>query len=221
MKNTIQIFVFTVVALFASLCLKPSIANAYTFSSDLRIGSSGEGVIALQDKLIELGFKIPAIQNQGVPKGYFGGQTLSAVIQYQRSKGLPATGFVGPLTRGKLNTDDNTVSLKLLSPNGGEEWAASSTKRISWRIDGGKSQNNKVDIYLDKYTVIYCIKAPCPGRYDPTYTLDKGISGDFAYNWIVGTDIDNRPIQKGTYSMKVCLAGTEKCDQSDFYFIVN
>lgn len=39
------------------------------------------------------------------PTNYFGDKTLAAVKKYQLSNSLPDTGFVGPLTRGKLNTE--------------------------------------------------------------------------------------------------------------------
>lgn len=81
-------------------------------SGDLRMGSSGADVVLLQTRLIELGFKIPAIENGSIDKGYFGGQTQSAVIHYQQSVGLPSTGFVGPLTRASLSSkaDNNAQS---------------------------------------------------------------------------------------------------------------
>jgi peptidoglycan hydrolase-like protein with peptidoglycan-binding domain len=37
------------------------------------------------------------------PNGYFGNQTLKAIKEYQKSKGITATGNVGPLTRKVLN----------------------------------------------------------------------------------------------------------------------
>lgn len=64
----------------------------YKFTRDLRVGSFGNDVVKLQERL-------------GVsPTWYiFGPKTLSAVLAYQRAQGLPTTGYVGPLTRAKLN----------------------------------------------------------------------------------------------------------------------
>lgn len=78
-------------------------AQGYTFSSNLSVGSSGPAVVALQTALIAQGFNIPAIASGAASKGYFGSQTQSAVKAYQASKGIPSTGFVGPLTRAALN----------------------------------------------------------------------------------------------------------------------
>jgi peptidoglycan hydrolase-like protein with peptidoglycan-binding domain len=65
-------------------------------NQDLTVGSTGTGVIQLQAILSELGYlNIPV----GVPLGYFGQMTKSAVAQYQTSVGVPSTGYFGPMTR--------------------------------------------------------------------------------------------------------------------------
>jgi hypothetical protein len=79
-------------------------AEAYAFTKDLHIGSSGTDVTELQKVLIAEGFDIPAITKGGAAYGTFGGQTLSAVIAYQRAHGVsPAKGYVSTLTRAELN----------------------------------------------------------------------------------------------------------------------
>lgn len=39
------------------------------------------------------------------PTGFFGAKTLGAVKKYQLDKGLPSTGYVGPMTRTKLQSE--------------------------------------------------------------------------------------------------------------------
>lgn len=78
-------------------------AQSYQFSTNLTVGSTGSDVSALQTWLIANGFSIPSVASGAASKGYFGSQTKSAVAKYQASVGLPSTGFVGPLTRTKLN----------------------------------------------------------------------------------------------------------------------
>lgn len=73
------------------------------FNTNLTVGSTGADVSALQSWLISKGFSIPSISSGAAQPGYFGAQTKAAVTAYQASVGLPATGFVGPLTRGILN----------------------------------------------------------------------------------------------------------------------
>ena len=80
-------------------------AAAYNFTQDLHLGMSGTDVTELQKFLIASGFDIPAITKGGQAYGYFGGQTLSAVIAFQKANGItPAAGYVGALTRAVLNS---------------------------------------------------------------------------------------------------------------------
>ncbi|NEP47707.1 MAG: peptidoglycan-binding protein [Moorea sp. SIO3C2] len=62
----------------------------------LREGRSGSDVTQVQRRLRELGY----FNRQ--PTGYFGSITENAVIRFQRKKGLPADGEVGPRTRAAL-----------------------------------------------------------------------------------------------------------------------
>ena len=78
-------------------------AATTTFSTNLTVGSKGADVSALQTWLISNGFHISSIESGATTPGYFGSQTQSAVKLYQASKGIPNTGFVGPLTRAALN----------------------------------------------------------------------------------------------------------------------
>jgi len=83
-----------------------SMTNA--FNTNLRLGSRGADVVALQSFLESKGLlTMPA----GVAKGSFGPLTRSAVVAYQISKGVtPASGFFGPLTRAVANSDTAVVT---------------------------------------------------------------------------------------------------------------
>lgn len=72
--------------------------STFNFTTDLSEGMSSEDVKQLQAKLRKEGFFSFATDT-----GYFGPITKQAVIAYQKSKSLPTTGFVGPLTRAELN----------------------------------------------------------------------------------------------------------------------
>ena len=86
-------------------------AQGYTFNTNLTVGSTGADVVALQTALMAAGHNIPAIASGAVAKGYFGSQTKAAVQAYQTSKGVPSTGFVGPLTRGALNAGGGVAAV--------------------------------------------------------------------------------------------------------------
>ena len=74
-------------------------------SSSFGVGSTKkEDIVLLQNFLIENGFL------QTTATGYFGKLTLAAVKAYQKSLGLPSTGYVGPLTRDALSKHCENVS---------------------------------------------------------------------------------------------------------------
>lgn len=92
-------------------------AQGQAFNVNLQVGSTGADVSALQSVLIQNGFSIPSISNGSAAPGYFGSQTLTAVKAYQASRGIPNTGFVGPLTRAALNSG-STGSVTTSCPAG-------------------------------------------------------------------------------------------------------
>jgi peptidoglycan hydrolase-like protein with peptidoglycan-binding domain len=59
-------------------------------------GASGPDVTALQQRLTALGY------NTGTADGNFGAGTLTAVMNFQRAKNLPADGVVGATTWAAL-----------------------------------------------------------------------------------------------------------------------
>ncbi len=107
MKKALIASLATSALVLGSFAMSALSANAYVFSSNLSVGSTGADVTALQTWLVSKGFlTMPA----GVSTGYFGSLTKAAVVAYQASAGLPATGYVGPLTRGQLNAGGTTMN---------------------------------------------------------------------------------------------------------------
>jgi hypothetical protein len=80
--------------------VSPVVVPKTVFRSSLGLGSKGQEVVALQQKLRELGFfKFPT------NTGYYGSVTKAAVIAFQKKYNLkPYPGIVGPLTRAALNS---------------------------------------------------------------------------------------------------------------------
>jgi hypothetical protein len=67
-----------------------------TSGGDLKVGSKGPEVVALQNKLKEAGFY------SGNADGDFGPKTNKAVKDFQKANGLKPDGLVGPVTKKKL-----------------------------------------------------------------------------------------------------------------------
>ncbi|MBU3668867.1 MAG: hypothetical protein FGM57_02785 [Candidatus Taylorbacteria bacterium] len=70
----------------------------YVFKKDLTVNMEGVEVLELQKFLKKGGFLLVE------PNGYFGPSTRSALMRYQRTQRLPATGFFGPRTRALVNS---------------------------------------------------------------------------------------------------------------------
>ena len=88
--------------------------TGYTFSTDLMVGSKGADVMNLQKVLnMNAATQVSSGTSAGAP-GYetstFGPATKAAVMKWQKSAGLPATGYFGPLSRAKVNAMSSTTS---------------------------------------------------------------------------------------------------------------
>ncbi|MDO8469619.1 MAG: peptidoglycan-binding protein [bacterium] len=75
-----------------------------SFSRNLQFNSHGEDVRQLQTFLNSNGFPVAAggAGSPGHETNLFGNATRAALARYQASIGLPATGYLGPLTRTKI-----------------------------------------------------------------------------------------------------------------------
>jgi peptidoglycan hydrolase-like protein with peptidoglycan-binding domain len=99
----------------------------------LSIGSRGQAVVELQGFLSELGFlTVP----RGVALGYFGPLTRSALMTYQASRGVAATGILDVTTRLALQShlvannwmsSSNTVSINSNTSSSGSNTSSNSS----------------------------------------------------------------------------------------------
>lgn len=96
--------------LIALSVLGPVGITSASIDKNLKFGQRDSEVKELQEFLITKGLL------KTTPSTYFGGMTFSAVKAYQKSIGVSPTGFVGVLTREKINADilsakkDSTVA---------------------------------------------------------------------------------------------------------------
>lgn len=72
-------------------------------NQDMTLGSTGQGVVVLQALMSEMGYlNVPS----GVPFGYYGSLTKSAVARYQASTNVsPPVGYYGPITKVSMHDD--------------------------------------------------------------------------------------------------------------------
>jgi hypothetical protein len=79
----------------------PSTTTAFApITQNLQVGASGQNVVNLQHFLEIKGvLTLPAETSEG----YFGNLTKQALIAFQKSVSLPATGYCGPMTRQTIN----------------------------------------------------------------------------------------------------------------------
>lgn len=117
MKHKIAGFVLTTLVVAAVLIAESASAQTYVTTStgtkfvpgypailqgrDLSRGATGPDVALLQGFLIELDLLVVP---PGVPLGYYGSLTASAVARYQTSQGVISTGYFGPLTKQAMTT---------------------------------------------------------------------------------------------------------------------
>jgi peptidoglycan hydrolase-like protein with peptidoglycan-binding domain len=85
--------------LFANLFPSQATTTRSIIGSNLQIGASGNDVITLQKFLESKGF---LTMPTGMTEGYFGSLTKKALIAFQASVGLPATGYCGSMTRSVI-----------------------------------------------------------------------------------------------------------------------
>lgn len=143
----------------------------HTFNANLRIGSGGDEVAALQKVLFTEGFDAGS---SGKNAGIYDDAVASAVSGFQQKyaneiltpNGLQyGTGFVGAATRKKLNQlygcgayptpkpepipmPPTSASIKVLSPNGGEKIVLGKPYIISWEGIRTSFPQDNLSVYL-------------------------------------------------------------------------
>ncbi len=82
-----------------------NISHPFAFTRNLSLNQTNADVKTLQQFLNTHGFTVTT-QGPGSPGNettFFGRATYLALIKFQKSVGLPATGWFGPMTRGKIS----------------------------------------------------------------------------------------------------------------------
>src|SRR4029077_16206960 len=76
---------------------------------NLEVGAFGDEVKNLHRKLIRHGLRIPSSE---LDRAFFGPATRNAVLEWQRTHGLPVTGIVDEVTNGALEAAPQPASVQ-------------------------------------------------------------------------------------------------------------
>lgn len=131
-------------------------------SPTLRQGARGIAVVALQ---IRLNQKIPPGGRRIKADSHFGPLTQTAVITFQRSKGLSPDGVVGPLTWAALDRD----LAPIVSVDHGRRLIAQPTQMTCWAASTAM---------INRSTVPQVIAATPQDMIGPNGGLGNGSAGD-------------------------------------------
>lgn len=96
-------FVVATAAVFVTAAQARAESPNILVGQDLALGSSGQSVVVLQALLSEMGYlNVPV----GIPLGYYGSMTRSALASYQARLGVnPAAGYYGDTTKSAMHSD--------------------------------------------------------------------------------------------------------------------
>jgi lipoprotein-anchoring transpeptidase ErfK/SrfK len=122
----------------------------------LRSGDSGDAVLALQQRLVELGYWV------GEPDGSYGLTTQQAVMAFQKAEGLDRDGVAGPQTMAQL-----PVAGRVTAGGNGDMIEVDLSRQLLFVIDDG--------------AVVWAINTStgASGTSTPpgTFTIDREIDG--------------------------------------------
>ena len=188
----------------------------FVFTRDLEMGMSVADVVYLHDLLIKKGYLTPTGSQTS---SLFEEATRLAVISYQSDYGLPATGYVGPITRAKLNTEPCVPGHGVLVPE--------------IAVIYPNSPSDTLTPNLTDTRIVWT------SNYNPSLVTIKinGSGGNFAATTTSGTATSTYIIPRGSlnlstgaYMIEICdptredprqEPGKELCDSGQSYFNID
>jgi peptidoglycan hydrolase-like protein with peptidoglycan-binding domain len=116
------------------LSANPRVQTAAANNPPFRKGASGDGVAAVQQALVDLGYPMPITTAQGKADGIYGDETVATVAQFQRDERLSPDGIAGHDTLHRL--DERYLRIErdeLLArvPVDPRDWAVSTARSTS------------------------------------------------------------------------------------------
>ncbi len=115
--------------------------------------------------------------------------------------------------------------ITLLSPNGeeSEPWQVDTYKGITWKYPASSSSTSQARFSITLKPAnfgggSYTPATNPPGGYYLLANTTTNGTSPFFYSWKVGRDSKGSLIPDGSYTVQVCLYGTNVCDKSDSSF---
>lgn len=177
--------------------------SAPVFKRNLKFGSEGEDVRAVQKRLIELGYSL----GKCGADGEFGGATKTAVLAFQTDKQLDSDGIVGKKTWAELFGDSQQVTEPEPTPEpvGDIPENIGATAAAAIRADLGKVSDLRQRIVLTALREAYDPEKP----RDYPYSLY--IRGGNLYNTDLSLNvIDSQRIETGAKRQPQYYSGGSK-----------
>jgi peptidoglycan hydrolase-like protein with peptidoglycan-binding domain len=79
------------------------LTKAYHNEKYLMVGSSGDGVAAFQQALLDAGYVMPHTFKRGIPSGKYDADTRAAIVRFQKDRKIGTDGVAGHDTLGELD----------------------------------------------------------------------------------------------------------------------
>ncbi len=186
----------------------------YDFNRNFGVGEKGEIV----DRLIK---NLKPEISANYPE--FNDNVLAWVKEFQTKYGIPSTGYVGSLTRAKLNElyGCKTQALKVVDPNGGEKWQIGSTQTIKW---AGGDQSKSVNLGLISLSANHaCMKkggSICPMDISNVVDIIRGASNTGSYVWKVDLQNDYNNKYGGRFWLVVSQDAGARAESDEVFDII-
>ena len=161
-------------------------------TKDLKFGMKDTQIKELQQFLIDKGY-IP----KGSKTGYFGAKTLQGVRRYQKDSKLPATGFVGRLTRVSIGNDNKIVELASVATQNIE--VATTTSTTTTPVNAPMFPINTVVPTPEKvYNIVIMEETTKPYTLGTPTLITKKTPSDVEYSYIeIPVTLDSSILKAG------------------------
>ncbi|MCE5188215.1 MAG: peptidoglycan-binding protein [Eubacteriales bacterium] len=140
-----------------------------SFKRNLSLGASGADVIAVKERLLELGCYTATITS--LKRDTFGKDTRRAVLAFQAAKGLMQDGIVGRNTYSALFPEEARTASSSSGESGIPDWIPGSAAERIWESLAGETEIRK-SIVLD--ALAFAVHPDLPGEYPRSLYIRGG-----------------------------------------------